>query len=638
MSPPWQTLDYIRSASKRKQPFIRPTQAGTRTAPTLPARPVTTMPYRGKPSKGCQECRKRKIRCDQRTPGCLNCEKVGRPCPGYRDQTDLMFFDETAGVAEKARKSSLPGRTSRSTPDLEKQTSNELRQSASVGDTPRSLSPDLEIQATTFFFDNFAVDGEQSMQSRFFADTSSSTTPGPRALMHSIRALGLAGLSRVSEAPQLMRTAEAQYLESIRSMNIALGIAEEARKDSTLLAVLILTIFETVAVSESHTLTAWSNHVQGAAALLDARGPEQFNEVHGFRLFVQAAIPICTNCIQQGIRLPEPVTRLLAEAKKRRGPFDPVMTHFEHKIAFADFYGQVKSRQLTDLETVLTGATDLDGTADANLQGLQDTSPHLSYRTISIEASPRFPLGYYHHYTYFFAAEVWNGNRAMRILLNQMIRSVLLLGMTRRPPLFTDRSHTDLLHASTANLYTLQKEVIASVPQYMGWVGSPPTSPKGKQTASRSPPRADPTSRFLWSNFSTTVWSFSDSPPLTTTTTTTTTTTPTSYSPTRPTTAIGSNNNNSKSAASLPLVRSNGVCHLPSVLSLLGTIDIATDETKTWAIQRLKEISRGMGARQAGVLAERLERGEVREGWWRDLRASSRVGSGEGSDVMDESE
>ena len=51
-----------------------------------------------------------------------------------------------------------------------------------------------------------------------------------------------------------------------------------------------------------------------------------------------------------------------------------------------------------------------------------------------------------------------------------------------------------------------------------------------------------------------------------------------------------------------------------------------------------------MGARQAGVLAERLERGEVREGWWRDYnlrggsQSQSRMGSGVGSDVMDESE
>ncbi|RZA15489.1 MAG: Zn(II)2Cys6 transcription factor [Proteobacteria bacterium] len=39
------------------------------------------MPVR---SAGCFQCRKRKIRCDEKRPGCDRCKTHGVSCPGYR--------------------------------------------------------------------------------------------------------------------------------------------------------------------------------------------------------------------------------------------------------------------------------------------------------------------------------------------------------------------------------------------------------------------------------------------------------------------------------------------------------------------------------------------------------------------------
>ncbi|OAQ89822.1 C6 finger domain-containing protein [Purpureocillium lilacinum] len=60
------------------------------------------MVYCGKPSKGCSNCRERKIRCDQRMPTCGQCEKRNQKCPGYRNMVDLMFRDESNHVIKKA--------------------------------------------------------------------------------------------------------------------------------------------------------------------------------------------------------------------------------------------------------------------------------------------------------------------------------------------------------------------------------------------------------------------------------------------------------------------------------------------------------------------------------------------------------
>ncbi|RFU73095.1 hypothetical protein TARUN_9163 [Trichoderma arundinaceum] len=60
------------------------------------------MVYCGKPSKGCSNCRERKIRCDQKEPGCGQCVKRQIDCPGYRNMVDLMFRDESNHVIKKA--------------------------------------------------------------------------------------------------------------------------------------------------------------------------------------------------------------------------------------------------------------------------------------------------------------------------------------------------------------------------------------------------------------------------------------------------------------------------------------------------------------------------------------------------------
>ncbi|KAF5019784.1 hypothetical protein F66182_8221 [Fusarium sp. NRRL 66182] len=60
------------------------------------------MVYCGKASQGCQNCRIRRIKCDKVKPECSQCIRVGKKCPGYRDQLSLMFRDESSKVIQKA--------------------------------------------------------------------------------------------------------------------------------------------------------------------------------------------------------------------------------------------------------------------------------------------------------------------------------------------------------------------------------------------------------------------------------------------------------------------------------------------------------------------------------------------------------
>ncbi|KAH7094494.1 hypothetical protein FB567DRAFT_556095 [Paraphoma chrysanthemicola] len=62
------------------------------------------MSYRGRPSKGCESCRARKVKCDEAKPTCTRCIKSGLECK-YRDAADLLFRNQTATAAQRAEDS-----------------------------------------------------------------------------------------------------------------------------------------------------------------------------------------------------------------------------------------------------------------------------------------------------------------------------------------------------------------------------------------------------------------------------------------------------------------------------------------------------------------------------------------------------
>ncbi|RMZ91480.1 hypothetical protein DV736_g1280, partial [Chaetothyriales sp. CBS 134916] len=400
------------------------------------------MPYRGKPSQGCQACRNRRIRCDQRKDGCRNCEKGNRVCPGYRDQLDLMFLDQTKQVADKARRSNqaLLRTTCDVSPERKPAAGAQPlpKNAAMAADRLRELSPDLEQRATRYFFETFTLDRNVDEMCSIYTTAHLSSTPGHHALIHAIQALGLAGLSRSSPDQHLMRLADSSYISSIRSMNAALVDPVEAKKDATLLGVLILTVFEAFANSENRDLVAWGSHIKGMAALLEMRGKEQLHTKQGRSLFIQAAVPICTNCIQLSIPLPPIMMTLTEEALRIAGPNDSRLALVEHKLRFVSFYTAVRRKEITDLVSIVRQAKALDDEIATLLATLKRP---WTYTTVA-----------------------W----ASRILLNQMIRSVLLLGFAHRPPIFSSQADTDLFHKATTNLVKVQDDIIATVPQYLG--------------------------------------------------------------------------------------------------------------------------------------------------------------------------
>ncbi|KAI9836760.1 MAG: hypothetical protein M1819_000925 [Sarea resinae] len=533
------------------------------------------MVHRGPAPRACQTCRKSKVRCDLRPGGCLNCAKRERPCPGYPNRIDLAFHDESEVVARKADAARRARATVRSknkqATSQEPLTTQQGRQLVQISVASKLLvpsyapSPDPDDLALSFFFSHHVVGGGSRMRlpSDPHQDTDSDGITD--ALLASIKSVGLAGFSNLSQVPGLRRMARKRYTEAIGLVNAALQSPADVRKDSTLLAVINLSQFETIAGGPQRSLLAWTSHIQGAAALLNLRGLEQFKRPESLRLYFQAAMDLVTSCLQQGIAVPDHIVHLSAESGKYVNTKDPAWRVFRTRILFANFCAHLGQRLVTDDSIMLERALELDQIASSIFS---EGGRSWEYQTIYTDADRDIVLtGCYHIYKNFMAAQVWNGVRTMRMTLNRIIRHILLADSVSNNPKYSGSKYTEQLQRSTGALYKWQADIIASVPQHLGY-----SSPDNQGLVN------DEYSvfKFPWSNF---------------------------------VTARHDLIHASKPAftSQIPLIRTTGGYAIHWSLFIVGSIEIATVAVRRWVLKILRLMGYSMGIQQALILADALE-------------------------------
>lgn len=106
----------------------------------------------------------------------------------------------------------------------------------------------------------------------------------------------MAGISNISDAPEVASKSKRQYGRALAALNQALNDPTQALADTTLMAVILLGLYEVDWASrldvQIHFLTCiqmvnfdgrgryghWAAHINGATALLELRGQEEFTQ------------------------------------------------------------------------------------------------------------------------------------------------------------------------------------------------------------------------------------------------------------------------------------------------------------------------------------------------------------------------
>jgi hypothetical protein len=269
------------------------------------------MVNRGGPSKACDECRRRKIRCDQKRPQCSQCLRIKKQCPGYRDLDDVIFRPYQGQVGERTKsprkipqEESPKSKERNSMIDIEadslaynypvsrSQSKSPTRTIAQdpfevIYITPKAdfASPSWGHQAKSYFIAQYTL-GPKSSEATFswfdFVPEMYSTTLEGSPFQTALMAISWANLAGQSSLVWMNYEARKTYGKAITRVNEALQNPITAVQDDILAAVLLLGLYDNMVGDDDHIL---GSHREGVAALLDLRGAKQFDTPMGRNLY-----------------------------------------------------------------------------------------------------------------------------------------------------------------------------------------------------------------------------------------------------------------------------------------------------------------------------------------------------------------
>jgi hypothetical protein len=368
------------------------------------------------------------------------------PCTGYRDTQNLRVRNESQAVRRKAGK------------DVSKTTQ-------TLTPRPQHLPLSLQSRARDAFFASH-VDG--TSRSWDFLSQFHDPTNVPQLLALSIDAVSLAYLSQQVYSDAALAVARERYISALYMTSKALQHPEEAAQDTTLLASLLLDLFEKITSKETQRDESWLGHVNGALALVKLRGLEQFQDTSAIRILVRFSTHFLISCVASETQVPQELNELRAHAGKYMNTSDPKWRLSDFMVLYANLHNDIRQGFLY-FEERLSRSLGLD----AKLHALAlDMPPSWQYKScITYVESDMIFNHRVDYYNERHITQTCNVLRLIRILLNQYILEQCLEATSTSTEISTDSTITIgtcplLIQTSKDNIETLATEVFASVPQY----------------------------------------------------------------------------------------------------------------------------------------------------------------------------
>jgi hypothetical protein len=167
----------------------------------------------------------------------------------------------------------------------------------------------------------------------------------------------------------------------------------------------------------------------------------------------------------EGAALPSFVHELNAEVIKWEDKKDPGSRFYHLHMAAADFRAQVLWGKRTSLHDIVDRALEIDDTAKRIFEDVDGDWMYTVERCA--QGTPGVFGNYYLIYPSLAAAQTWNWVFYNRIFILDIIRNSLIAGLSTTPPVFVGARYTRLLEESTLELYKMQADIMASMPQHL---------------------------------------------------------------------------------------------------------------------------------------------------------------------------
>ncbi|KAI1936285.1 hypothetical protein LOZ66_004744 [Ophidiomyces ophidiicola] len=387
------------------------------------------------------------LQCDQGEPSCGQCIRANHKCPGYRDQLDLLFRDETSKVARKAREApqhanpsrfQYPIRSKAQAPSAVKEEELTCRKPPlrSTKDPllynsspffSRPLSLELKHQALCFFVARYAPPSKLIRHSSSsYPPLAKNTTDNNETLLVCMTAVGLASLSNITKTKAMRLAAGEQYSHALALLSRRLQNPVYAKSLATLDSVMLLGLFEVITCRGPQSLQSWRSHMQGATALLKLSDKDTSREPGSLRTFVQVRGQIISGCLAAETYAPPSVAAPLTLDRSSVTPSEIVIESLTALLTkLANLRASIKEGVISCPSKVLQMTLSLRDDLISFQESVESRYVFQKVKNKDGESAflpADFVYGdHFHVFSNFLCVGLWNGYRAGRITLSTTI-------------------------------------------------------------------------------------------------------------------------------------------------------------------------------------------------------------------------
>uniref|UniRef100_A0A093VLC5 White-opaque regulator 1 n=1 Tax=Talaromyces marneffei PM1 TaxID=1077442 RepID=A0A093VLC5_TALMA len=252
------------------------------------------MPNIGRPSRDCNSCRKRRIKCDLKYPECGQCLRKRWSCSGYRKDSDVLFRTETLisfpdNQSKDRRKKQIQQIQQRENGvSFKKQ---EDFDSSAKGLSPYRKQIMIHDQLSENWDNHFIplalaglrISADMPLTMLNVISNIISQNDHESPLYKALNAVGYAFLARTNPSKNTLAQRIKAYRNALTAVNSTLRDSQKCRTNTTLLTVWVLGLYEFLA---DPTNAGWHIHSQGLINLFRLRGSENYATEDGRYLYL----------------------------------------------------------------------------------------------------------------------------------------------------------------------------------------------------------------------------------------------------------------------------------------------------------------------------------------------------------------
>ncbi|KAM6487042.1 hypothetical protein HDV62DRAFT_140665 [Trichoderma sp. SZMC 28011] len=220
-------------------------------------------------SKACDECRRRRIKCDLTTPHCKRCLKAGLQCGGSRGLS-ILQYDGPSGRAVSSNTSSIAQAISNIVMGQD-----DSSFGASHLDNVNPTAP-WSIYRPQMPHEDIFITYTVSQLLEDGADISSMPGSSGGLAKQCLVALSTTYFGIAHMEKEILRRGMSKYGKSLRTLNQRLGDQSASRTLDVLQSIMIMALFEYLI---SDLEAGWLQHSRGLERLLEIRGPESMTSL-----------------------------------------------------------------------------------------------------------------------------------------------------------------------------------------------------------------------------------------------------------------------------------------------------------------------------------------------------------------------